>query len=109
MRVCERVDGFRQNRNPSQNRLTAVHRIISYVRRGMDATSRMDQLFYLLPPLVFVASPILIPRFFPGEAESVGVVGLAVHHGPLIGAVMYAAWLVIMYVKGRRADSQDSS
>ena len=78
-----------------------MHKILAHIRRGMDATPRIDQIFYLLPPLLFIAGPILIPRFVPGGAEAGGAVGVVARDGHLIGAGMYAAWLVIMYIKGR--------
>jgi hypothetical protein len=84
-----------------------MHQILSYIRRGMDATSRLDQIFYLVPPLLFIAGPLLIPRFVPDGAEAAGMVGLVARHGPLIGAGMYVAWLVIMYAKGRHAASSE--
>ena len=84
-----------------------MQQILSHIRRGMDTTSRIDQIFYLVPPLIFIAGPLLIPQFVPGGADAGGVVGLVARHGPLIGAGMYVAWLVIMYAKGRRAASRD--
>ncbi len=72
------------------------------IARGNRMTSPTDRVFYLVPPALFMAGPLIVERLAStATAEVGGMIGVVGRHGPLIGLGMYAAWALLMYFKGR--------